>query len=221
MGTPRTWQSETARLGNADPADPTGWFEQLWARAEAGEITVPWDRDDPHPLLAEWSASAGDLTGRRAVVVGCGLGADAEHLSRLGCTTTAFDISPSAVGAARERHPGSQVTYAVADLLDLPTSWRGAFDLVVEIFTVQAAHRSIRTELTRGVRSLVAPGGTLLAVQAVQRAGDDAGPPWPLTRAEMEAFADGPGLRLATLDEVPGAPGRAGLWRAEVRRGTA
>jgi hypothetical protein len=30
---PRSWQSETARLGNADASDPTGWFERLWASA--------------------------------------------------------------------------------------------------------------------------------------------------------------------------------------------
>jgi SAM-dependent methyltransferase len=217
---PRTWQSETARLGNADPTDPTGWFEQLWASAKDGDVTMPWDRDDPHPALASWGgAPAPGTADGTAVVVGCGLGADAEHLSRLGYETTAFDISPTAVAAARDRNRGSAVTYAVGDLLDPPDAWIGTFDLVVEIYTVQAVNRSVRDELTAGVRSLVAQGGTLLAVQAIAAQADDDGPPWPLTRPEIEAFGKD-GLSAVSIEElaVPGAPGRLGLWRAEFHR---
>ena len=220
MPEPRSWQSETARLGNADPSDPTGWFERLWSAAERGDITTPWDRDAPHPALAAWAGAPepGTASGT-AVVVGCGLGADAEHLSRLGCRTTAFDISPSAIAAARERHPGSAVTYAVGDLLDLPSAWIGAFDLVVEIYTVQAVHPGVRDGLTAGVRSLVAPGGTLLVVQAVAEPGDQEGPPWPLRRDEIEAFASD-GLSLVSIEQLaaPGAPSSLGVWRAELRR---
>jgi len=219
MTQPRSWQSETARLGNADPSDPTGWFEQLWASADDGEVTTQWDHDDPHPALASWAGlpEPGAAAGR-AVVVGCGLGADAEFLARLGYETTAFDISPTAVAAARERHPGTPVTYAVGDLLDLPPEWVAAFDLVVEIYTVQAVNRSVRDQLTAGVRALVAPGGTLLAVQAVAQPGDDDGPPWPLTRAEIEAFGRR-GVSTLAIEELPGSGGGGnGLWRAEFRR---
>lgn len=220
MADPRSWQSETARLGNADPSDPTGWFERLWASAQDGDVTMPWDHDDPHPALATWvGASDPGTASGTAVVVGCGLGADAEHLSRLGYETTAFDISPTAVAAARDGNPGSAVTYAVGDLLDLPGEWVGGFDLVVEIYTVQAVNRSIRDELTAGVRSLVAPGGTLLAIQAIAEEADDDGPPWPLTRPEIEAFGKD-GLSAVSIEElaVPGSPGGLGLWRAELRR---
>ena len=218
MVTPRSWQSETARLGNADPDDPTGWFERLWASAREGDVTTPWDHDDPHPALASWTApdALGPDGPRRAVVVGCGLGADAEHLARLGYETTAFDISPTAVAAARDRHPGSRVTYAVGDLLDLPRAWTRAFDLVVEIYTVQAVNRSVRAELTAGVRELAAPGGTLLVVQAVGESADDDGPPWPLTRPEIEAFGLD-GLSAVSIDQVA-IPGPRQVWRAEFRR---
>ncbi|WP_255371789.1 methyltransferase domain-containing protein [Cellulosimicrobium sp. CUA-896] len=102
----RRWQTEADRLGNADPSDPTGWFERLWSAAGRGDVAVPWDHDDPHPVLASWlETREPPAAGRSAVVVGCGLGADAEHLSRLGWATTAFDVSPSAVAAARARHP--------------------------------------------------------------------------------------------------------------------
>ena len=87
--------------------DSTGWFDALYAEGVDGRVDMPWDRSDPQPLLAEWADSIGlDGTGRSAVVVGCGLGADAEYLARLGFDTTAFDIAPTAVAEARRRHPG-------------------------------------------------------------------------------------------------------------------
>lgn len=74
------------------------FFDQLYASAEAGGEAVPWNRSgEPQHLLADW---AGSLVGagRSAVVVGCGLGGDAEFLARLGFVTTGFDFSPPATG---------------------------------------------------------------------------------------------------------------------------
>jgi hypothetical protein len=45
-----------------------------------------------------------------------------------------FDLSPTAVRVAQERHPQSSVRYEVADLLDLPATYRQAFDLVLESY---------------------------------------------------------------------------------------
>ena len=96
-------------------ADPTGWFEHLYAAVQRGEATAPWDRAGPNPVLQRWAeqrALAG--TGRRALVVGSGLGGDAEFVAGLGFTTIAFDVSPTAVKLARRRFPGSRVEYVVA-----------------------------------------------------------------------------------------------------------
>src|SRR5690606_29859335 len=65
-------------------ADPTGWFDRLYAAADAGRTRVPWDRGAPHPLLVEWGESAGMRGPGRALVVGCGLGSDAEYVADLG-----------------------------------------------------------------------------------------------------------------------------------------
>jgi ubiquinone/menaquinone biosynthesis C-methylase UbiE len=71
-------------------------------------------------------------------VVGCGLGDDAEYVAGRGFDTVAFDISASAIRAARRRYPDSAVHYVTADLLDPPGEWERAFDLVVESLTLQA-----------------------------------------------------------------------------------
>jgi hypothetical protein len=82
--------------------EPTAWFEPLYAAAEAGQAVVPWDRGVPHQLLVAWAeATSVEGAGRRALVVGCGLGEDAEFVATLGFDTLAFDVSASAIRAAR------------------------------------------------------------------------------------------------------------------------
>jgi SAM-dependent methyltransferase len=216
-----TWQQEADRLAALALAagDPTGWFNRLYDEASNGGVEMPWDRSEPNPMLAAWVNAVGlDGAGRRAVVVGCGLGADAELLASVGFTTTAFDISPAAVGIARSRRPDSPVDYRVANLLDLPDSLLGAFDLVVENYTVQALPLSLRSDATAGVRSLVAPGGTLLVIMVARDDADDvpAGPPWPLTRAEIDEFGAG-ALTQRRVEYLPEAEGRD-HWRAEFTR---
>jgi SAM-dependent methyltransferase len=169
--------------------DPTAWFEQLYAQVGRGEAELPWDRGTAHPLLTDWTA--GQLgAGKRAVVVGCGPGHDAEHLAELGFAVTAFDISASAIEQVRARHPDSGVAYEVADLLALPAKWSGGFDLVVEAMTVQAMPRTLRAPATAAVRSLVAPDGTLLVIGVYLPPGAplDQGPPFLLTHAEVADF---------------------------------
>lgn len=206
--------------------DPTGWFERLYAHAAAGEATVPWDRDEPNALLVGWAgrgAAEGVGVGKRALVVGCGLGRDAEFVAGLGFRTTAFDVSPTAVAGARARFPGSVVDYVVADLLEPPAEWAGAFDLVLESITVQSMPLSVRADAIVNVARTVAPGGRLLVISGIREEGEEAEcPPWPLTRAELDSFAVH-GLRAAHIERVPrpDAPDApdALRWRAEFRRG--
>jgi SAM-dependent methyltransferase len=195
---------DTDRLSAASLAagDPTGWFDKLYVEAQQGTAQVPWDRPEPTALLAEWArrtALAG--AGRSALVVGCGLGRDAEFLAGLGFATTAFDISETAVRVARDRHPRSPVDYRTADLLAPPAEWTRAFDFVLESNNVQALPRSLRARATASAASLVAPGGTLLVVAAAATEWGDDGPPWPLTRKDIAAFADG--LTEVSVEELP------------------
>ncbi|MFF4809578.1 class I SAM-dependent methyltransferase [Micromonospora chersina] len=198
--------------------EPGDRFERLYAEAERGAAVVPWDRDSPHSLLAEWAErDRPDGAGRRALVVGCGFGRDAEHLARLGFATVAFDISPTAVRTARRRHAGSPVRYETADLLDPPAAWLDGFDLVLESMNVQALPAGIRERAIPAVGRLVAPGGTLLVIAAGRRDDEEVeGPPWPLTRAELDAFAAG-SLTPARTEEIV-APDGGLRWRAEFRR---
>ncbi|WP_392542157.1 class I SAM-dependent methyltransferase [Oryzobacter telluris] len=216
----RAWEPAADRLGQAAAADgePTRWFEELWSAAARDELDTPWSRTQPYPPVADLVAAQGDGIGRRGVVVGAGLGADAEHLAERGWATTAFDVSASAVDLARGRHPDTVVDYRVADLFALPDDLVGAFDLVLEVFTVQALPPVVREEAAAAVRSLLAPGGTLLAVQVVREAGEspDDGPPWLLDAEGMRVF-EGDDVVLDDLERGPVPNGRA-LFLATLRR---
>lgn len=186
--------------------DPTGWFERVYAAAETGEAVVPWDHHIPGPLLVSWARShALDGQGKRALVVGCGLGEDAEFLASLGFSVTAFDISATGIAAARRRWPGTAVSYQQADLFDAPAHWRHGFDFVLEHATIQALPESVRPKAIRAIAGFVAPGGTLLVI-ARARADEEPArelPPFTLLRKEIELFGDG-AIELAD-----------GYWRAE------
>ncbi|GAA1518836.1 class I SAM-dependent methyltransferase [Kribbella lupini] len=203
--------------------DPTGWFEELYSAAADGRAVVPWDRGMAHPLLADWISTAQpDGTGKRALIVGAGTGWDAELIADLGYDTIAFDISPTAVEAAQQAHPGSKAHYQVADLLNPPADWHRAFDLVIEIFTVQALPIALQPTATRQVAEQVRAGGTLIVIAAAREDNvpDDAveGPPWPLTRAAIDAFAKDD-LRLIQLDQAPSPSDPTHYrWRAEYLR---
>ena len=150
------------------------------------------------------------------MVVGCGLGADAEFVASRGFATTAFDIAETAIRTAQARYPTSAVRYRTADLFALAAGWRQAFDLVVEIITVQALPVSLRGAAVAAVASLVAPGGTLLVAEDVRAEGvalSDT-PPWPFTRAEIASFADH-GLATVTIEQLDL---RWPRWRAEFVR---
>jgi SAM-dependent methyltransferase len=196
--------------------DPTGWFDRLYQEAAHGRATVPWDQPTPSRGLDSAGLAVGG--GKAALVVGCGLGRDAEFVAGLGYATTAFDISPTAVRDCRARHPQSPVDYVVADLLDPPGPWSRAFELVVESNTVQALPRSLRAAAIRSVGSFLAPGGTLVVLAAATTVATDDGPPWPLTRDEIESFAVG-GVRAVSIDSLPSADPRfAARWRATLTR---
>jgi len=223
MDDSRSWDAEADRLAHEAQAAgaPTRWFEELWSAAARDEVDMPWDRRDPYPPVVAHLDRSGPGTGRRAVVVGAGLGADAELLASHGYATTAFDLAPTAVELARSRHPGTAVDYRVADLLDLPDDLVEAFDLVVDVFTVQALPRALRPRAVAGVRSLLAPGGELLSANFVLADGADpeAGPPWLLSRAEMEGHADDD-VELVSLAREPHPLSPAGppLWVGVFRR---
>jgi ubiquinone/menaquinone biosynthesis C-methylase UbiE len=172
--------------------NPTGWFDALYREAESGAAVVPWADLAPNPhLLSFWQAHPQPSANKSALIVGCGLGDDAEQLATSGFQTTAFDISETAIRAAQKRFPQSKVTYTTANLLAPPPTWLAKFDFVFEAYTLQALPAHIRAQAATNVAGFVAPQGHLLVVARARAAAEPAGEmPWPLTRAEFSAFTN-------------------------------
>lgn len=125
---------------------------------------------------------APQLTGTRALDLGCGEGADAIWLAEHGWTVVAVDVSTTALergrAAARERGLAGRIDFQQHDLdSQFPA---GQFDLV----SAQFLHSPVETDrpaILRRAATAVAPGGTLLIVDHA------AAPPWA-TRMRDHAF---------------------------------
>lgn len=190
------------------------FFESLYAHAGDDYSQIPWARLSPRPVLIDWLDAAPPAAGTVALVVACGLGDDAEELARRGCVVEAFDVSPTAIETARRRFPNSTVTYRVADLFELPPSWRERFELVVEVQTIQSLPPGEHRRAVAAISACLAPGGRLFLRSAVRSEHEPAvSRPWPLTRSELTWFED-EGLELTARL----APGDDGFTHLEYRR---
>jgi 2-polyprenyl-3-methyl-5-hydroxy-6-metoxy-1,4-benzoquinol methylase len=78
------------------------------------------------------------------LVVGCGLGDDAKYLHDVGFKVTAFDISPSAIEWAKTTVRRIRYPFEVADLFQPYRGWLGAFDFVLEVYTIQPLPMEMR-----------------------------------------------------------------------------
>ncbi len=170
--------------------DVTGWFEALYAEAHFDSQAIPWADMVVNPNLIQWlerqNVQGG---GQRALVVGCGLGDDAEELARRGFEVVAFDIAPTAIDWCKKRFPASSVGYVVADVLDIPTAWKGSFDFVVEAYTLQALPPHVRKQAIAGIAGLVAKKGTLLVICRGRSSKEHPeNLPWPLTKEDLDLF---------------------------------
>jgi SAM-dependent methyltransferase len=182
--------------------DEKGWFEQIYATAQFDPDKVPWADSSPNATVIQWldrEKIAGN--GRKALVVGCGLGDDAEELARRGFDVTAFDISATAIAWCARRNPQTRVKYVAADLFSPPTDWKQAFDFVLEVFTLQAMRDELRAQAIARVTEFVAPRGQLLIIC---RGRDDSDPPgdlpYPLLKREL-AQVQRQGLRELSFED--------------------
>ena len=75
-------------------------------------MALPWDHTDPHAVLADLGRPAtGPATDGARWSSAAASARTPSTWPRLGWRTTAFDISPAAVAAVRDRYPDSAVDY--------------------------------------------------------------------------------------------------------------
>ena len=166
------------------------FFENVYKNADRQNLeSIPWASLSANRHLLRYLNSKEDSSFGRALVIGCGLGDDADALAQMGYEVDAIDISSSAIALAKERFMHSGINFSVADIFKLPKQMFGRYDLVFESRTIQSLSPSFREALTDIISRLVISGGELLLHANVQ---DDhhnfGGPPWPLYKKELWAF---------------------------------
>lgn len=184
--------------------DHKGWFDALYREAEGDPSHIPWADVEPTIFLVEWfNQNEIKGEGKRALIVGCGLGDDAEFVASFGFNVTAFDISPSAVEWCKRRFPETKVSYMVADLFNTPDEWKEEFDLIVEINTLQAMPSPFRIDAMKCLPQLLADEGLLLVITRGRETEETIdGPPWSLSKEELQTFID-EGLKEESFEDFP------------------
>jgi len=176
----------------ASRGDATGWFEELYKQAAGDNQKISWADLEPNRFLRAWAKRSGLRgEGRKALVVGCGLGDDAVYLDDLGFDVTAFDISPTAIEWAKRLHSGRDLKFEAMDLFEPFRGWLGAFEFVLEVYTIQPLPLEIRPKVIDAIAAFPKPGGELVVVARGRE--DDEEPdqlPWPLSRRDLKRFED-------------------------------
>ncbi len=182
--------------------DPLGWFEALYREAESGTTEIPWADLVPNPnLLDFWELHPQEARGKSALIIGSGLGDDAEQLSAWGFQTTAFDISATAISATKKRFPSTKARYVVADLLTPPESWRANFDFVFESYTLQSLPPDLRAQAFSKIPEFLKSAAQLLVIARGRDPEENPGHvPWRLARAELAAFSSA-GLQEVSFED--------------------
>jgi SAM-dependent methyltransferase len=185
-------RDEVRRLAreSIERGDAVGWFDELYRRAGEHWARIPWADLVPNPYLVEWIQREAIVgAGKSCLVVGCGLGDDAELLAERGFDVVAYDISATAIDGCRARFPASKVEYVVAAALVPPAPWLGRFALVFESYTLQVLPSDARARALRAIASTVGREGRLLVLCRAREKQEPEGElPWPLTREELDAF---------------------------------
>ena len=175
-------------IGNDETARKQ-FFNTVYDRALKDAAQIPWADMAPKSQISQW-LKANPGNGKCALDVACGLGDNAEEISRSGYQTTAFDLSQTAIDWALRRFEKSKVHYLSANMFEPPADWQHGFDLVNECYTLQALPPPILEKSIRAICNLVKPMGTLLIYTRLRD--DDVsadGPPWPLLVNEAMSFA--------------------------------
>ena len=170
--------------------DPTGWFDSIYKDAQGDHTRVFWADLEPSPYLVNWiKENPIQKSDKKACVIGCGVGDDAQALSELGFEVVAFDISPSAIELCKKRYPDTKVEYVVADLFDYPKEWFENFDVVYECNTIQVLPNGYRKPAREAMSSLVAKDGYILVSCRSRNEGEkEDAIPFPLSKSEMDEF---------------------------------
>ncbi len=192
---------------------PTQWFDHIYESAKGDYTKVFWADLEPSPYLVSWlKENSINKPNKKACVIGCGVGDDAQALSEFGFEVVAFDISPKAIELCKNRYPNTKVQFVVADLFDYPKEWVESFDVVYECNTIQVLPDAYRKKARTSMTSLLSKSGYILVScrsRGEHEKEDEI--PKPLSKSEIDEFITVQNLKEQSFlayddDQVPSVP---------------
>lgn len=168
------------------------FFDNVYKNADRNNLaSIPWATLSANVHLVDFLKNSQDTHNKKALVIGCGLGDDAQILADYGYAVVAIDISETAIAIAKERFGHLMIDFKVEDIFKLPAYMNDHYDLVFESRTIQSLHPKFRDALVEIIANLLTTNGELLIHTNIQ---DDnakyGGPPWPLYRRELDTFRE-------------------------------
>lgn len=133
------------------------WYDWLYRIVKWFRVPIHWVFGT-HPELSRLVES-GRLSPGRAIDIGCGTGREVIYLAQRGFDATGLDISPTAIGMAREaaRVAGVTANFIVDDVTHL-SKVSGEFDLLVDYGTLNDLNEIQRDGYMSHVIPLAADG---------------------------------------------------------------
>jgi SAM-dependent methyltransferase len=156
---------------------------------------TPWDKGHAAPPLLDF-LSRQPIQGE-VLILGCGTGHDVRAIAAQASQETkiiGLDLSETAIHRARQSPLLGNENYEQRDLFDLPSSWRGRFDWVIEHTCFCAIAPSRRADYLRETFKTLKPGGHFFAIFYLTPDTQE-GPPFGVTKAEIADLFD-PGFSL-------------------------
>jgi 2-polyprenyl-3-methyl-5-hydroxy-6-metoxy-1,4-benzoquinol methylase len=196
-----------------DEDKPLEWFDTVYKIAKGDYKKVFWADLEANPLLIDWlKKNQSKKKKPKAIVVGCGVGDDAEALSESGFEVTAFDIAPTAIELCKKRYPNTKVNYLVANLFEYDNSWFQNFDLVYECNTIQVLPGVYRIKARTAISNLVSKDGyALISCRSREKNKNLNDIPLALDKEEISQFVLSDGLEEISFlsyndEQIPSVP---------------
>jgi SAM-dependent methyltransferase len=192
-----------------------------WDAAYAAGTPAPWAIGRPQPAFVRL-ADSGLLCGR-VLDAGCGTGEHALLAAVHGADAVGVDISPRAIGQAREKAAGRglAVRFEIADALNLGQLGM-TFDTVIDSGLFHVFDDQRRVRYVTSLASALQSGGTCYLMCFSDRQPGDFGPRRVRQDELTTAFSDGwtvTGIGADTFEINPGlGTTTAEAWLATIRR---
>jgi len=153
----------------------TPWNEaEFWDNRFKVE-DIPWDIGKVSPTLSSIESTEIIPAGGSIIVPGAGNGHDSIYFAKKGYIVSAVDWSKTAISSLRGASKANSVDIELlcASFWDIPSTWFGSFDGLVEHTFYCAIDPALRSRYVDMAANLLRPGGHLIGAVFIGDPGSD------------------------------------------------